>query len=285
MFGGVRLVKTIVPVVRSPAGSSVCYLSSLASQEPKATLVTIPASNYAEKARWALRLAEIPFFEEKWAPLFAYLSTMPKGGRSVPLLVLPRTPKVILTDSADIVGFCAENHPELYPNEKAKDQEKFFDTKLGPHARRCVYYNLFQDDQMSKRIMADPIDGLVQRSMLRLLFPALRLVLLRSLNINEKSAERSWSRIEGVLKEVEKELGDGPVGTRFLAGDSFSAADIAFCSHLAPFVQPPEHEFVTPYISTDSVQDPVFRERYESIRRSKVGEYVLWCYKNKRPKH
>ncbi|KAG3116950.1 hypothetical protein PI124_g6598 [Phytophthora idaei] len=285
MFGGVRLVKTIVPVVRSPAGSSVCYLSSLASQEPKATLVTIPASNYAEKARWALRLAEIPFFEEKWAPLFAYLSTMPKGGRSVPLLVLPRTPKVILTDSADIVGFCAENYPELYPNEKAKDQEKFFDTKLGPHARRCVYYNLFQDDQMSKRIMADPIDGLVQRSMLRLLFPALRLVLLRSLNINEKSAERSWSRIEGVLKEVEKELGDGPVGTRFLAGDSFSAADIAFCSHLAPFVQPPEHEFVTPYISTDSVQDPVFRERYESIRRSKVGEYVLWCYKNRRPKH
>ncbi|KAF1776825.1 hypothetical protein JG687_00002629 [Phytophthora cactorum] len=281
MFGGVRLVKTIVPDVRSPAGSSVCYLSSLASQEPKATLVTIPASNYAEKARWALRLAEIPFFEEKWAPLFAYLSTMPKGGRSVPLLVLPRTPKVILTDSADIVGFCAENHPELYPNEKAKDQEKFFDTKLGPHARRCVYYNLFQDDQMSKRIMADPIDGLVQRSMLRLLFPALRLVLLRSLNINEKSAERSWSRIEGVLKAVEKELGDGPVGTRFLAGDSFSAADIAFCSHLAPFVQPPEHEFVTPYISTDSV----FRERYESIRRSKVGEYVLWCYKNKRPKH
>ncbi|ETL81159.1 hypothetical protein L917_18447 [Phytophthora nicotianae] len=280
MLRGVRLAKTLVPVVRR---SGSCYLSSIASREPKATLVTIPASNYAEKARWALRVAKIPFVEEKWAPLFAYISTKPKGGRSVPLLVVPSSPKVVLTDSADIMAFCADKHQELYPNEKAKDQEKFFDTKLGPHARRCVYYTMFQDEKVSQRIMADPIDGLVQRSTIRLLFPALMLVLVRALKINEKSAERSWSRIEGILREAEKELGDGPVGTRFLAGDSFSAADISFCSHLAPIVLPPQHEFVTPYMSMDSIVDPIFRERYESVRRSKVGEFVLWCYKNKRP--
>ncbi|ETO62929.1 hypothetical protein, variant [Phytophthora nicotianae P1976] len=147
----------------------------------------------------------------------------------------------------------------------------------------AVYYTMFQDEKVSQRIMADPIDGLVQRSTIRLLFPALRLVLVRALKINEKSAERSWSRIEGILREAEKELGDGPVGTRFLAGDSFSAADISFCSHLAPIVLPPQHEFVTPYMSMDSIVDPIFRERYESVRRSKVGEFVLWCYKNKRP--
>ncbi|POM64013.1 Hypothetical protein PHPALM_20518 [Phytophthora palmivora] len=234
--------------------ASARFLVSLATQEPKATLVTIPASSYAEKARWALRVAQVPFVEEKWAPLFAYMSTIPKGGRSVPLLTLP-PPNAALTDSADIMAFCAKTLPELYPNEKAKELEVLFDTKLGPHTRRCV----------------------------KALYPALRLLLLRSMNINKKSAERSWIRIEGILKEAEKQLGDDPIGSRFLAGDTFSAADIAFCSHIALLILAPDHEFIAPYISMSSIQDPMFRNRFEEIRRSKIGQYVLWCYKHKRP--
>ncbi|POM58474.1 Hypothetical protein PHPALM_36866 [Phytophthora palmivora] len=239
-------------------------------------------SSYAEKARWALRVAQVPFVEEKWAPLFAYMSTIPKGGRSVPLLTLP-PPNAALTDSEDIMAYCAKTLPELYPNEKAKELEVLFDTKLGPHTRRCAYFTWFQDSHTSKRVMADPVDGLIQRVAVEALYPALRLLLLRSMNINEKSAERSWMRIEGILKEAEKQLGDDPIGSRFLAGDSFSAADIAFCSHIALLILPPEHEFIAPYISMSSIQDPMFRNRFEEIKRSKIGQYVLWCYKYKRP--
>ncbi|OWZ20455.1 hypothetical protein PHMEG_0005126 [Phytophthora megakarya] len=111
----------------------------------------------------------------------------------------------------------------------------------------------------------------------------LRLFLQWTLNINKKSAEISWSRIKTVLEEAEKELGDNPIGTRFLTGDTFSAADIALCSHVALLVLPPEHEFIAPYISMDSIQDPIFRSRFEELRRSKIGQCMLWCYKNKRP--
>ncbi|EGZ30007.1 hypothetical protein PHYSODRAFT_323449 [Phytophthora sojae] len=53
--------------------------------------------------------------------------------------------------------------------------------------------------------------------------------------------------------------------------------------HVALLVLPPEHEFIAPYISMDSIQDPVFRARFEKLRSSKIGQFVLWCYRNKRP--
>ncbi|KAE9297527.1 hypothetical protein PF008_g23721 [Phytophthora fragariae] len=233
------------------------FLASLAEQAPQAKLVTIPASSYAEKARWALRIANIPFVEEKWAPLFVYLSTVPKGGRSVPLLT---TPDVTLSDSADIVAFCAQTAPELRPSESSEELERYFDAKLGPHTRRCAYFLWF-------RITSSP--G--------------RLALLWAMNINATSAERSWLRIEGILAEAETRLGDGPIGSRFLAGTTFSSADIAFCSHVAVLVLPREHEFIAPYITMDAIQDPVFHARFEKLRSSKIGQYVLWCYRNKRP--
>lgn len=146
----------------------------------------------------------------------------------------------------------------------------------------AAYFLWFEDKRASKKLMTDPIDGLVQRSLAQMLYPAIRLLLLRAMNINEKSAERSWPRIESILKEAEKELGGGPIGTRFLAGDTFSAADIVFCSHVALLVLPPEHEFIAPYISLDIINHPVFRERLEKLQHSKIGQYVLWCYKNKR---
>lgn len=105
-----------------------------------ATFVTIPASNYVEKARWALQLAGVAFTEHKYAPLFAYMSTMPNGGKSVPLLVLPGDggeKDVVLKDSSDILDYCATRLPELYPTLKAKELELFYDKELGPHTRRC----------------------------------------------------------------------------------------------------------------------------------------------------
>ncbi|RLN55530.1 hypothetical protein BBJ28_00002773 [Nothophytophthora sp. Chile5] len=260
-------------------------------------LVTIPASNYVEKARWALRFAGVPFIEEKWAPLFVYLSTMPKGGKSVPLLVLPSPSKVALTDSTDIMAFCARTMPELYANEDAKRLETLYDSKLGPHARRCgttslshdvlleslVLIELLSNAEAAKKILVGPIEGFVQYYLAWLCFPVLKALLLRALNVNEQSAERSWAKLEQLLGEAEQRLGDGPVGSHFLAGNSFSAADISLCAHLSLLLFPPEHEYIGPYMSVDQIQSPVFRDRLEKLRRSKIGQYVLWCYQNKRP--
>lgn len=119
-----------------------------------ATLVTIPVSNFVEKARWALQLAGVTHTERKYAPVFAYVSTMPNGGKSVPLLVLPAPPlsdgihatatkPTVLTDSSDILDYCATKLPSLYPTPETKALELKFDKELGPFARcigTCVHH-------------------------------------------------------------------------------------------------------------------------------------------------
>eukprot|EP00961_Rhodomonas_salina_P230376 3113293-Rhodomonas_salina.1 len=97
-------------------------------------LLTIPASHYCEKARWALHLAKLPFTEIGHAPILSYMSTMPRGTRAVPVLL--RDDGSQLNDSSDIVKFCGESVKSLYPNKRAEELEKYYSDKLGPHTRR-----------------------------------------------------------------------------------------------------------------------------------------------------
>jgi glutathione S-transferase len=96
--------------------------------------VSIPASNYVEKARWALQLAKIPFVEVKHMPIFHRSSTKPLGGRSVPLLSLPDS-KIVLRNSSEILDFCAKSEPSLYPNDGVKQRELYYDKEFGPATR------------------------------------------------------------------------------------------------------------------------------------------------------
>lgn len=101
-----------------------------------ALLISIPASNYVEKARWALQLAKLPFEEDKFIPVVHAFNTRPKGGDIVPLLYFPSLKKV-LTDSSDILDLCAQVLPSLYPTEETKALELYYDKELGSHARKC----------------------------------------------------------------------------------------------------------------------------------------------------
>ncbi|GFR45581.1 hypothetical protein Agub_g6975 [Astrephomene gubernaculifera] len=79
----------------------------------KHVLVTIPASHYCERARWALDYAGIAYKEDKWPPLLHYAGTLPASGtKSVPVLKCPKGagPRgKVLTDSADIVRYAHEH--------------------------------------------------------------------------------------------------------------------------------------------------------------------------------
>ncbi|DBA04918.1 TPA: hypothetical protein N0F65_006920 [Lagenidium giganteum] len=216
-----------------------------------ALLVSIPASNYVEKARWALQLAGIPFEEEKHVPVLAYRSTMPKGGRTVPLL---KTGTLVLKDSADILEYCAQTMPSLYPNEEAKRLELLFDNHFGSHLRRVAW----------------------------LFFPIIKFLIVKGNSVYEARVHNSWERLIKVAKEQEAKLGDGPVGSHFLAGPTFSAADITFCSHMALVIHPPELKYLSNYFSDEHIPAD-FRERIDALRQSKIGQFVYWCYKNRRP--
>lgn len=145
-----------------------------------------------------------------------------------------------------------------------------------------AYHIVFQDTSAARNVLVASL-GRIQYFITWLLFPILKAMLMRALNINERGAEKSWAKVERLVKEAEERLGDAPIGSRFLSGDSFSAADISFCAHVALLLLPPEHAFLAPYFSVGAVRDRVFRERLERLRDSKAGQFVLWCYKHKRP--
>lgn len=146
----------------------------------------------------------------------------------------------------------------------------------------AAYHILFADAAAGREIIAGPL-GFFQYCVVWLLYPMLKALLMRGLNVNAKSAERSWVKIERLVEQIEEKLGDGPVGTQFLDGSMFSAADITVCAHMSLLLFPPQHSYIGRQMSAEHIKDPVFKQRIEKLQKSKVGQYVYWCYENRRP--
>ena len=111
-------------------------------------LITIPISHFCEKARWALDRAGLSYVERPHLQVFHWAAVRRAGGgKTAPVLV--RGDRV-LADSADIVEEAsAEAPPErrLFPDDpgaaaEVRDLQLDFDTNLGPHGRRWMYYGL-----------------------------------------------------------------------------------------------------------------------------------------------
>ncbi|GLC37283.1 hypothetical protein PLESTB_001140400 [Pleodorina starrii] len=155
-------------------------------------LISIPASHYCERARWALDYAGIPFVEHKWPPMLHYFGTLPASGtRTVPVLKCPATPTQkarVLTDSQDIVRYAHErllqappaipsstpardnsaqagSHPSrpigspLYPSDpdqlrEVERLEELFARKLGVWTRVVAYHHLFSDRSRALDVLA-----------------------------------------------------------------------------------------------------------------------------------
>ncbi|DBA04899.1 TPA: hypothetical protein N0F65_006901 [Lagenidium giganteum] len=244
-----------------------------------AVLVSIPVSNYVEKARWALQLAQLPFTEEKHVPIGHYLSTKPKQGRSVPLLYFPST-KRALTDSADILGHCAESLSSLYPNEEVTELELFYDQKLGTHVRRIFYHLILNDEAVARQVLLGPVEDADRAAAIP--FPKVIDSLKQGYDITDQRTDSSWTKVETILKHHESKLGDGPPGSRYLCGDTFSAADITLSAHLSLLLFPREHKYLAPFGFLADAPGP-HQDRLRRLRESKLGQHALWCYEHHRP--
>ena len=249
-------------------------------------LVTIPASSYCEKARWALQFSKVPFTEVGHAPILAYMYTLFYKTRSVPIFYASDTRRVY-RDSTDIIDYAQRTQYDIY-EECSKEWMDIFDTRLGPHARRATYYNLLiacKNDEMAKSIMRTPLSSYFEKSLSTIFFPVMRRMLLQVMNIKELTAQYSWAHINEVCRKVECRLGADEIGTVFLAGDKFGAADLTFASHLAPLLFPPEWPLFYCLPGDIYGQFPTqVQRRLRDLRQRPAGQFVLFCYANYRNK-
>jgi glutathione S-transferase len=245
----------------------------------RARLYTIPQSHYAEKARWALDRARIDYEERAHAPLFHMLHTVPRGGRTVPLLVIDGRR---LVDSTEILheidaragpGFLFPTDPGARSEVVALEER--FDAELGPHARRWGYAQLLPRTELLVPLMGRGVPA-AERWLLPAAMPVITRIIARAFNVTPASMQRSLARVRTCFDELGARLKDG---RRFLVDGRLSAADIAFASLAAPMLFPPNYGG-----SLCSLEEapPAMREEVLRLRATPAGAYALHLFESER---
>jgi glutathione S-transferase len=244
-------------------------------------LITIPFSHYCEKARWVLDRAGLDYEERRFLPVLHMSATVPRGGRSTPMLL---DGKERYTDSTDIALYVDSRVPEssrLYPQnaalrQEALELEDLFDRRLGPHARRWIYFHVLGDRDYAMRFMSVFGDGAQFRLFSRG-FPLFRFMMRTVMRIDATSAERSRRYVYEMFDRVSAMLQDG---REFLVGDRLSIADVTFASLGAPVVLPPNYGGPT-VPSIPSVPSHMMEE-VSALRSTLAGRFITRLYESER---
>lgn len=217
-------------------------------QRAKAVLYQFPLSHYCEKARWALDYKGVPYELRNLIP-GPHLLTVKRLAPQTSVPVLVHEGEVV-QDSTEIIHYLDRKFPEkpLTPvseNEKkeAIELEEYFDQEAGVHLRRFLYHFVLEDRALASFLLLQ--DGpWYGKGLYAVAFPLLKRLMRKRMRINDESARRSQARLEEVLKNLSERVKK----KEFLVGNSFTRADLAAASLLAPLCSPPEHDFTWPEV-------------------------------------
>ena len=115
--------------------------------------------------------------------------------------------------------------------------EDRFDAIIGVEGRRWLYHEVFKDTKPFTPYNLTGVPAWERRVFPFVLAPA-KLYINRYLDIDDATAARALERVDEELDAVAELLSDG---RRYLVGDRFSAADLAFAALCAPLVVPVEY--------------------------------------------
>ncbi|MRG90998.1 glutathione S-transferase family protein [Polyangium spumosum] len=242
-------------------------------------LVTITFSHYCEKARWTLDRAGIPYRESGHLPAFHALAVRRAGGRrSAPSLI---TDEGAINDSTDIARWADRRAPEanLYGKTEVERREiealeDHFDEDLGPHTRRWVYFYMLPDSDLVKRLSAMQPAPALEKRLLPIFFPVVRVGMRKAMRITADGAERSLGKIERMFEEIGKKVEDG---RPFLVGDALTMADITFASLAAVVLAPPEYG--APLCSLDALPAEA-TSRMRAWQETPAGKFVARVFRD-----
>ncbi|GAB4381694.1 MAG: hypothetical protein Kow00121_40790 [Elainellaceae cyanobacterium] len=243
-------------------------------------LITFRISHYCEKVRWALDRTGFPYIEECHLPPLHRLQTTPLGGSSVPVLVAEAQ---IFKDSADILKYLdtvAPPHLKLYPDSpvlrhEVEELEAQFNRKLGASTRQWGYFYALQNRSVMKELWCKGVPTW-EKALFPAMFPLARHLVHSRYNVHHQSAVAAYRRTQHIFKVVSDRLSDG---RKYLVGDCFSAADLAFASLSAPGLVPPEYGGSFPELH--QLPDEMV-EQIQILRETVAGKYALRLYQEER---
>lgn len=209
-------------------------------------LFQFDASHYNEKARWALDYKRVPHARRTLLPGPHRLTALRLSGQpQVPFL---RDAGRTVAGSSEIIDYLERQYPEpaLYPADggtraRALEMQRWFDTEIGPEVRRAKFFDILPDVGYVVRIFAGSKPRLT-RAAYRLIAPAVGVIMRREMRITAATAETARERVRAGLDFVVAEA--GPDG--YLAGDSFTVADLTAAALLALTVSLPGTTMAVP---------------------------------------
>ena len=255
-------------------------MRAVSSQER--ILVTIPISHFCEKARWALERAGLDYTERRHIQLVHQVAVKRAGGGSTaPVL---RTAEGVYDESRAILLYADEHVPvalRLYPTEQPDRAdvlalEQRFDTVLGPQGRLWLYHQVFKDAKRFARWNLTGVPGWERRVFPFVLAPA-KLIIRRHFGISDQTAKEAAEHVDEEFDTVAERLSDG---RRYLVGDRFSAADLAFAALAAPTIAPPIYG--TPLPQPEDMPDDMAAAVLR-WRSHPAGQFALLLFREERP--
>lgn len=209
-------------------------------------LFQFDASHYNEKARWALDYKRVPHRRRTLLPGPHRITAMRVSGQpQVPFL---RAANATVAGSSEIIDYLEREHPQpaLYPADpteraRALEIQRWFDSEIGPEVRRAKFADILPDVGYVVTTFARRKPWLT-RTAYRVIAPAIRVVLLRELQITAETAHTARERVQQGLDFVVKEA--GPQG--YLVGNTFSVADLTAAALLALTVSLPGTSMAVP---------------------------------------
>lgn len=203
-------------------------------------------SHYNEKARWALDFKGIAHVRRSLLPGPHMIRTRRISGQtSVPLLSFDGD---VVAGSARIVDELEKRFPQppLYPADPAARSEAlelqaWFDAEIGPEIRRAYFYDVLPGSTYAAEGFIIGRSALT-KTLYRMLFPAIRAVMMRDMNIDAAGAARGVERTKEGLDLVASRS----AVTGYLVGDRFSVADLTAAALLSPAVMPPQFPYQLP---------------------------------------
>ncbi len=217
------------------------------------TLYQFPISHYCEKIRWALDYKGLDYTTVDLLPGIHVKVMKRIAPRSeVPVLVHDGT---VVQNSSDIITYLDKTFPDrpltpASPDDAAQahEWEAYVDENIGPHIRLYCYYYLLDQPDMLLPLLTHGQPG-YKRLVFRLIFPRVREVMRRFMHINDRTAAISLKKLTRAIDRLHAHRELHP----FLAGDSFSRADLAAAALLAPFCTPEKYGLEWPAAFPDEM--------------------------------